>query len=795
MRFETTYGGFSDDGKEYVIKTWDVPRPWINYLTNGRFCSLVSQTGGGYAFLESSGYHRLTRGDPQDMVLADPLGRYIYLYDRESTRWWRLTGPQVGYPVEEWETRHGFGYTRIFHRQQGIEGIVTFFVPVEDDAEVWMVQLTNRGDRPRQLTLFTYVDWCLGDYQADLLEAEFNKLFNVSFVEEGILYATKRLWSIPMRGGARPNLAWDRYAFMAASFEASGFDLLKERFIGRYRSAWNPLAVERGQCTNSSGDGQDLIAALQTEINLEPQETFSCTVLVGSVPVGNHGRAVALRRKYTWEGAEAELSRVRQRWKEYMDRVTVETPDDAFDLSVNYWNKYQAWVTFHWARMDSYYVGGGSIIGFRDSCQDILGVLPNDPPRAVERLKYIARHQFRNGGCLHNWDPVTDLGVVSGHSDDPLWLVLAILFTVKEVGDLSLLDTVVDFYDEGSGSLWEHLNRALEYVMARSSPRGIPLIGAGDWNDALDHVGVEGRGESTMVAEHLCWMLREVADLAERRGEVELAQVYGRIYMKIKEAVNAHLWDGEWYIRATRDDGLPLGSRECKEGRIYLNAQSWAVISGIAEGERALRCMDAVAEHLDTPYGPALFLPAYHEPDPAIGIITRFCPGTKENGAIFNHPVCWAVIAECLLGRGDRAYELWRRTSFVYRGLDPDRYKVEPYVYAEYLHGPDSPSFGMGEFTWTTGTAAWMWRACLDWILGVQPAFEGLRLNPCIPFHWKRFRVRRPFRGAIYEIEVQNPKGLNTGIRKIRVDGKEVLGNLVPDFRDGKVHHVQARLE
>jgi cellobiose phosphorylase len=401
-------------------------------------------------------------------------------------------------------------------------------------------------------------------------------------------------------------------------------------------------------------------------------------------------------------------------------------------------------------------------------------------------------HQFPDGSTLHNWDPLTNIGVKTGHSDDPMWLVLGVMEYLKESGDLMFLDEAVKYYDSGSETVRMHVLRALDYTLDHMSERGIPLIMAADWNDGLDYVGRQGRGESAMVAGHLAWMLREVAELMWFVGSDAQAQKYVEERDKLIRNINLHLWDGEWYIRGTRDDGEAFGSSRNIEGRIYLNAQSWMIIGTAAPKNRAIRCMNSVKKHLNTPYGPALFLPAYREPDPKLGIITRFAPGTKENGTIFCHPVAWAIMAECILGRGDQAYEYWKEVSFVFRGeQDEDTYKVDPYVYCEYIHGPDSKYYGQGEFSWTTGTAAWMWKVALDWILGVRAEIRGLMIDPCIPSEWDSYKVVRRFRRATYEVTVENPEHVSHGVKEIYVDGMSHDSYLLPIFPGGDTHQIR----
>ncbi len=786
------YGHFSPDGREYVITDPVTPRPWANYLTNGKYCSLISQTGGGYSFVESSGYHRLTRAHPANMVFEDRPGRYVYVRDEETGKFWSINWQPVQAPYQSWEARHGLGYTVIRSTTDDIEGEILYFVPLDDDLEVWRVKVVNRSNKRRILSLFSFVEWSLGSYGFDILETSFANLFKNVKYKDGIITAGIRLWSVG-HGPAKPHIPWNRTAFMATSIPVVSYETLRERFIGMYRSVSNPAAVERGSCSDSDADGQDAVGALHTRVELDPGQEQVFTVVLGASARPEEIPQVVSR--YRDLGVvDTEFKRLKDFWEDYTGKVWVETPDSDFNLSVNIWNKYQCWVTFNWSRMASYYIGGGSIVGFRDSSQDLLGVLPINTEWARKKLLYMWRHQFHDGGTLHNWDPITDMGPRTGHSDDALWPVLATVWYIKETGETDVLNEIVPFYDGGEGTVYEHIQKSLSFTLGRVSRRGIPLMGEADWNDALDQVGIEGKGESVMSAEFLCWMLAEVAEISRAIGEDAQASEYEHAFDDISRRLNELCWDGDWYTRGVDDRGEVFGSRHNKYGQIYLNAQTWAVLSGVAQGERAARCLDSVKEKLDTPYGPCLFLPAYKEIEDNIGIITMFAPGVKENGTIFNHTVCWAIIAEAKLRR-ERAFELWKKSSFVSRGKNPGLYKTEPYVYAEYVYGADSPFFGQGEFTWTTGTAAWMFRASLDWILGIRPALGGLLVDPVIPASWGGFRARRNFRGATYEIEVKNPEHVVSGVREIYVDGDAVDMEdgipLIPEYNDGKVHKVE----
>lgn len=792
----TRYGYFTEDGREYITTAYETPRPWINYLSNERYCALCSNTGGGYAFFESSGFDRITGEVPPITVYNDRPGRYVYLRDQDSGEYWAANWQPVRKPPDRWLSRHGQGYTSFESAYNGIGAHVTYFVPLEDNLELWLISLKNESDRPRRLSMFCFVEWVLGNYAFQLIESSFARLFQQVQMEQPsqIIFATSRYWNVA--GGAatsNPNLAWDKVAFMAGDYQVHGYDCSGEAFIGPFRLWHCPIAVEEGRCRNTDSHGRSSVGVLQHNLELAPGEERTFTTMIGIAY--DRREVLPLVRKYRHgRVAQAELKRVRQYWDDYLARVAVATPDPDFDLSHNIWNKYQTWVTSHWSRMDSYYIGGASILGFRDSWQDLLAPMVNDPLWAQTRLTYLLSHQFSDGGTLHNWDPRTNIGVRTGHSDDPMWLVMGMVWYLKETGDFDILSQDVDYYDGPIGTVYEHMTRAMDYTLSRRSSRGIPLMMAADWNDGLDQVGREGRGESVMVAEHLAWMLREMAPLAERLGEPDRAEHYRREYEHLKECVNTYFWESRWYARATTDEGRVIGCSICSEGQMYVNAQSWAVLSGIAEGERAFKAMDGVWRHLDTPYGPAIFLPAYVEPEEDIGIITRFAPGTKENGTIFNHPVAWAIMAECVLGRGDKAFEMWQKNNFTHAAMDPDRYKAEPYVYCEYINGPQSQDFGEGNFTWMTGTASWMWRVCLDWILGVKPDWDRLRIDPCLPPSWDHAHVRRPWRGAVYEITIENPEHLSKGKIELEVDGERLDGDTLPDYGDGAIHHVRAVL-
>ncbi|MBN1262984.1 MAG: glycosyl transferase family 36 [Candidatus Pacebacteria bacterium] len=784
---KTKYGYFTADGREYVITRPDTPKPWVNHLSNERYCAFVSHTGGGYSFVDDSGYNRILREKPGDELIEDRPGRYLYVRDNESGTFWSLGWQPVCRPADFWQARHGLGYTQISSVNEEIQGSLRFFVPLKDTGEFWTVRLKNLSWKKRDLTIFTYVEWCLGSFHSDLIDRSFDILFNRCEFEEDILLATKTRWVRP----DRQDMPWDKTAYIFSNLGVDQFTASKRQFLGPYHYLSSPRAVEEGKCRTGSALAEDAVGVLMKRLVLEPNREIIFDICLG---VGESKEIIKEKcRSFSkHETIEKEWDKLGIYWQQHLAKVQVETPDPEFNASVNYWNQYQAWVTPRWAEMDSYYIAGGPTYGFRDESQHIFGIMPHDLEFAQKKLIYLLEHQFTEGKVFHNFDVMNNQGVLTGHADDCQWLVMAILNYIEESGDLAFLKKPVSYHDGGKGPILEHLLRALDYTLSNRSGQGLALHRTADWNDALAG-GHLGRGESMMVSNQICWNIKRLLPVFKKIKKPELAKKYSQIYREMKKALNDLAWDGEWYIRATCDDGEPVGSRRKKEGKIFLNAQTWPIISGVADRERGRQAMDAVDKHLNTEYGPCLFLPSFTVLNNVFGIISQFAPGTKENGTIFNHPVAWAVIAECLLGRGDRAFKIWQATSFITRGKQPEIYQAEPYVYAEFVYGPESALFGEGSFTWTTGSASWFFRACLDWVLGVRPTLDGLLIDPSIPSGWEKFKVSRNFRGAIYEIQFFNPEKVSHGVKEIEVDKKKIRGFILPDFGRGR-HRVKVTM-
>lgn len=777
------YGHFSEDGTEFIITRPDTPAPWVNYISNGRYSGLISHTGGGYSFYLSPKDSRITRWRYNSLPIDRP-GRYVLLRDRQTGIYWSPTWQPTCSQLDFYECRHGQYYTRITSEYQQLRASILYFV-ASDDLEIWKVTLKNLQPKPIMLDVFAFQELCLGHALVDLINQPNDQHFNEVFFdkENEILLATKRYW-VRYSGATvkQANDAWDKYVVFASSLPTIGWDGSKDLFIGRWRSEANPIAVEKGQCFNSDITSGDAIAALQSPLTLAAGEERSFVILMGVVPKTDFKpQATALIQKYRNLNTVAhEFHQLQQQWQNYLDAVHVETPDPDMNRMLNVWNPYQTSVTFRFSRDASYYHGGLLFgRGYRDSCQDIMGPVIPRPDWVKERLLEMSRYQFRDGSTFHLYYPLTGGGEKTGHSDTPLWLPLAIMVYLKETADFDLLHQVTPFYDGGEASMIDHLYAAIDFTLANLTERYLAKFGPGDWNDTLDYLGRGGKGESVWVSMFLAFILKETIELCDFIHAVKPAHRYRSEYEKVCQAINTHCWDGEWYIRGTNDQGEIIGSHQNAEGQIFLNTQSWAVISGVAQGQRALRCMDAVREHLETPKGPKILHPAFRTINPHIGLATRCVPGKKENGAVFNHPVSWAILAECLLGRGDRAFEIYQKALPMNSVIDIDRYQVEPYVYAEYVTSPDHPTFGQASHSWLTGSSTWMLRDSLDYILGVRPTYEGLLIDPCIPRSWGAFKIRRRFRGKNYHIQVFNPNHVNKGIAAIEIEGQSIDGNLL----------------
>ncbi len=789
------YGHFSADGKEFIITQPDTPAPWINYISNGSYSGLVSNTGGGYSYYLDPRDSRITRLRYNSLPWDRP-GRYVYAKKDDGT-YWSLTWQPTGHKLDDYECRVGMGYQTIRTRAYGFSSEVTYFVPLEDNLEVWMVKVRNETGKKEKLSLYGYVELCLGHALVDLINQPNDQHFNHAYFDRDLqaIVATKNYW-VTYRSATvkQPNVSWDRNVFFATNLATNGWDCHKDTFIGKWRSESNPQGIENGTLSGSDITAGDACAALASEITLEAGEEKEFVFLLGCTPKTDGTEAIDKHiKKYT----DTEICKEKRReldnwWDEYLSSVTVKTEDEDIDRLVNVWGKRQSWVTYNMNRNAGYYHGGLLFgVGMRDQCQDMMGPLLSEKCSVRARLLEVTGRQFEDGSTLHNYFKITGEGEKTGHSDTPLWLPFAVIIYIKETGETDILKEIVPYFDGNSADVLTHATKAVDYVLSTLTKNRLPLFGPGDWNDTLDYVGRKGTGESVWVAEFLCYILKEMVGLLEYLSTCPdfagsslikaCLETYTEEYTLIAKAVNERTWDGKWYIRGLKDDGGVIGSDSCAEGKIFWNAQSWAVISGIADTNRAESALEYAHEMCMTERGPKLLHPAYRTLDPTVGLATRCVPGKKENAAIFNHVSAWAILANAIFGYGDRAYDYLKRTMPQVQAKEPDVYKMEPYVYSEYVTSNEHTTFGEASHSWLTGSGVWMFRTALDYILGVRPTYEGLVIDPCIPSQWKTYTVRRKFRGAIYNITVNNPHNIQKGFVSLEVDGVKIDGNICPE--------------
>jgi cellobiose phosphorylase len=763
--FSTKFGHFSNNGEEYVITTPRTPRPWVNVISNGDYGLVVSQTGSGYSWRTHAQLNRLTRWD-QDLI-KDEWGKYLYLRDEKGNVWSAGWKP-VCHEPDQYSCRHGVGYSIITAEHFGIGTELLVFVPNDAPAEVWRLTITNRSRRTRTLDLMTYLEWGLG--QAPDWHREFHKSFIETRYDPGAyaLLATKRLWEVPTERG-HWNTNWPFAGFHASSLKPVSWEGDKEAFLGMYGNQAAPLALSQKRLSGSTGNWLDPVASLHHRITLKPGEERTICYSLGCADSLDTARAIALRFR-SLSACNDALHAVRERWRRILDQVDVQTPDDAMNIMENVWLKYQAISGRLWGRTGYYQTGGA--FGFRDQLQDSQVWLPIAPELTREQLRLHARHQFQDGAVYHWWHPMSEIGLRNQISDNLLWLPFVMVSYLRETGDQAILDLSEVFVDDpGGASLYDHCSRAIDRALQHRSERGLPLIGGGDWNDGLSAVGLEMKGESVWLGHFLHRILCDFAEVAAGRGDHAREHRYRAEAGELRSRLNTFGWDGAYYWGATKDSGQKIGSKQNAEGSVWLNPQTWAVISGVADAERAGQVMDVVERELETEIGPLLLSPAYTVPDRTIGYLTRYSAGMRENGGVYTHGAAWAVIAEAMLGRGTAAFRMFSNLNPINRGKQPRRYQAEPYVTPGNIEGPGSPFFGRGGWTWYTGSAAWLFKIGLEWILGIRPSQDGLIVDPCIPPEWGGFTVKRIFRGAEYRITVRNPEHVECGVKELFLDG------------------------
>ena len=794
------YGHFDDAAKEYVIETPKTPLPWINYLGSRDFFSLISNTAGGYSFYKDAKLLRLTRYRYNNCP-TDQGGRYYYIKDGDTV--WNPGWQPTQTPLDDYECRHGLGYTMITGRKNGVKAQLLAFVPVADACEINRITLTNESKVTKHLDLFSFVEFCLWNAQDDM--SNFQRNFSTGEVEVvgSVIYHKTEYRE-------RRN----HYAVYAVNKPVCGFDTSRDAFMGAYRGFANPEAVFNGESRNSIAHGWSPIGSHHLKVDLQSGASESFIFVLGycenpvdqkweAPNVINKAPAQLLLNKYRSDDqVDAAFADLHAYWERLLSTYHAHTPDDRLNRLVNTWNQYQCMVTFNMSRSASYYESGlGRGMGFRDSCQDLLGFVHMIPDRARGRILDIANTQFEDGSTYHQYQPLTKKGnadIGGGFNDDPLWLIAGTCAYLRETGDYSILDEPCAFDSDFSKAvpLLEHLRRSFSYTTMHLGPHQLPLIGRADWNDCLnlncfskepgESFQTSGPddgpvAESVFIAGMYVKYGNEFADLLEHLGKTSEAAEVRSQTSKMIRAVETAGWDGEWFLRAFDAFGNPVGSHVCKEGQIYIEPQGMCVMAGIGiDDGKAEKALTSVKEKLDSKYGIMLVQPAYTEYHVELGEISSYPPGYKENAGIFCHNNPWIVCAETMLGHGDRAFEVFRKTCPIYLEDISDIHRTEPYVYCQMVAGRDAPTFGEGKNSWLTGTAAWTFTAVSQYILGIQPTLDGLKIDPCIPKDMESYSVDRLFRGVMYHITVNNPNHVQRGVSKLLLNGKELKGNLIP---------------
>ena len=808
------YGHFDDQNREYIISQPDTPLPWMNYLGCESYFGLISNTAGGYSFYRDAKLRRLSRYRYNNAPF-DVGGRYLYLRDNETEKFWSPSWQPTRTKLDKYECRHGMGYTIIGSTANKIEAQTTYFVPLGETLEIWKVKITNHRKKPAKLSLFSSLEFCLWDAQDD--NTNFQRNFSTGQVEivDGVIYHKTEYRE-------RRN----HFAYFACSEKLAGFDTQRDTFLGAYRSWDNPAAVARGKSFNSVACGWAPHGSHHVKVNLKPGQTKEIIFVLGyhenavdkkfsppdSQTINKTTVKPVIAKYLDGKNVAAAFQKLKENWDNLLGTFQVSSPDIHANRMVNIWNAYQCMATFNMSRSASFYESGiGRGLGFRDSNQDLLGFVQMVPARARERILDIAATQLAGGGAFHQYQPLTKRGnndIGSGFNDDPHWLILGVAAYIKETGEWGILDEAVQF-ENAPGSeqpLYEHLRRSYNYTLERIGPHGLPLIGRADWNDCLNlncfsdtpgqsfqtTTNKEGKtAESVFIAGLFVLAARELAAMARKRGLNDEAQRSLAEAAKMENVIQQHGWDGEWFVRAYDDFGKPIGSKVCTEGKIFIESQGMCIMAGVGlKDGKARLALESVNQHLATPHGIVLLQPAFTKYYIEMGEISSYPPGYKENAGIFCHNNPWIIIAEAMIGNGDRAFDYYTRINPSARENIGELHRCEPYVFAQMVAGRDAPTHGEAKNSWLTGTAAWTYFTITQWIFGIRTDYDGLLIDPCIPSSWKGFKVSRVFRGDTFDIEVRNPGGVMKGVRRVVMDGVEVPDHLLRPTGDGRKHRV-----
>ena len=786
------YGYFDNASREYVIDRVDVPASWTNYIGLKDFYGVFNHTAAGYVLYKSPEYHRITRFRPNGPV--DGPGHYVYLRDNDTGDFWSVSWQPVGKPKEHYSCRHGLSYSKYLCDYSGINAQQALFAAVDDPVEIWDVRLRNDSGKKRNLSVFSYLEFSFHQIPMD------NQNFQMSLYATGSRYED---------GIIEEDLYYeeDGFQFFTADFTPDGFDCCRDAFLGDYRTERNPQAVETGKCSGSFRKGGNHCGALMKAITLEPGQEQRLLFLLGE---GGLETGRTMRRKYTQQRVDRDFAETAKFWDERLKCLQVSTPSEAMNTELNIWNLYQSEINVMFSRFTSFIEVGGRVgLGYRDTAQDAMMVVHADPEGCKKRIVQLLKALTYEGYGLHLFEPrwfepeekqqsfksptvvpTPDKsqivhGLKDACADDALWLVSSIVQYVRETGDVGFVDTVVRYADGGEGTVYDHMKRILDFSAKQVGAHGICKGLRADWNDCLNL----GGGESAMVSFLHHWAICNFVELAKKLGRNGDAEDYETMAASVKKISRQELWDGQWFIRGITAKGRKIGTQADTEGRVHMESNTWAVLSGVADPEQGKLAMDAVDEYLYTPYGLMLNAPCFTVPDDDIGFVTRVYPGLKENGSIFSHPNPWAWCAEAVLGRGSRAMKFYDALCPAMQNDQIEVRKSEPYSYCQFVSGRDHTTFGEAHHPFMTGSAGWAYYAATQYLLGVRPEFDSLTVDPCIPADWKEFTVDRIWRGAEYRIRVTNPKGVEKGVAEIRLNGETV--DSIPVQAPGSVSEIE----
>lgn len=775
------YGHFDNEKREYVIDRVDLPTSWTNYLGVKDMCAVLNHTAGGYIFYKSPEYHRITRFRANAVPMDRP-GHYVYIRDDEDGDYWSVSWQPVGKPLDQakYTCRHGMSYTVYECDYSGIKASQKMCIPKENPVELWDVKIKNDSGRTRSLSVYSYLEFSFHQIEMDNKNFQMSMYAAASSCEDGII---------------EHDLFYEEFGFQwfTASFRPNGFECLRDEFIGSYRTETNPIGVEKGVLGGGFEKGNNHCGALQKKLTLAPGEEVRLVFMLGE---GNRKAAYPYREKYSsFANVDAAYEELKNYWESKFDKLQIQTPNEGMNTLINTWTLYQAEINVMFSRFASFIeVGGRTGLGYRDTAQDAMTVSHSNPAKCRQRIIELLRGQVSEGYGLHlfqpEWfDPDTEVkpfksptvvptpskdqmihGLEDTCSDDALWLVSSIVEYVKETGEFELLKQVVPYADKGEGTVYDHMKRILDFSARQVGADGVCKGLRADWNDCLNL----GGGESAMVSFLHYWAIQSFLKMASYLGEKEDVEKYRSMAENVKKVCDRELWDGEWYIRGITKNGRKIGTQKDKEGRVHLESNAWAVLSGAAPKEKGTKAMDAVYENLFTPYGIMLNGPSYTVPDDDIGFVTRVYPGLKENGSVFSHPNPWAWAAECMLGRGSRAMEFYNALCPYYQNDMIEVRQAEPYSYCQFIMGRDHTAYGRARHPFMTGSGGWAYFAATRYMLGIRPLMDGLEIDPCIPGDWDGFSAHRVFRGASFDITVENPDHVEKGVKEIWLNKEKV---------------------